>query len=205
MHSDIPIWFALGFLWASTKSTPLRQLPMNTLPLLSLLYRIWSTASISTPFETSFTINLVQQVAPRAGYLDVGQHPYPSYDQCRLRNDIVQARMDARTRGTDSTSQLASPVSKPVQSDIRRLHHLSDPSKQTRRAASTAAGEHSARLELTLVRIPRDAPSTRSFASDYFHPCRPSQSRQIRAIVQLLIVRIVVSSQVGDEKSKARK
>ncbi|KAK8188658.1 hypothetical protein BKA81DRAFT_199553 [Phyllosticta paracitricarpa] len=68
MHSDIPIWFALGFLWAS-KSTPLRQLPMNTLPP-SLLYRIWSIASISTPFETSFTINLVQQVAPRAGYLD---------------------------------------------------------------------------------------------------------------------------------------
>ncbi|KAK7616356.1 hypothetical protein IWX50DRAFT_412073 [Phyllosticta citricarpa] len=108
MHSDIPIWFALGFLWAS-KSTPLRQLPMNTLPP-SLLYRIWSIASISTPFETSFTINLVQQVAPRAGYLDVGQHPYPSHDQCRLRNDIVQARMDARTRETDSTSQLASAV-----------------------------------------------------------------------------------------------
>ncbi|KAK7606145.1 hypothetical protein IWX49DRAFT_376395 [Phyllosticta citricarpa] len=152
MHSDIPIWFALGFLWAS-KSTPLRQLPMNTLPP-SLLYRIWSIASISTPFETSFTINLVQQVAPRAGYLDLEW-------------------MQGQERPTQHLNLHQPSVSKPVQSDIRRLHHL-------------------------------DAPSTRSFASDCFHPSRPSQSRQIRAKVQLLIVREVVASQVGDEKSKAR-
>ncbi|KAK7621944.1 hypothetical protein IWX48DRAFT_401867 [Phyllosticta citricarpa] len=182
MHSDIPIWFALGFLWAS-KSTPLRQLPMNTLPP-SLLYRIWSIASISTPFETSFTINLVQQVAPRAGYLDNG---------CKDKRDRLNISTCISRLSLNQSSLTFDDC---ITCQIR-------PNK-TRRAASTAAGEHSARLELTLVRIPRDAPSTRSFASDCFHPSRPSQSRQIRAKVQLLIVREVVASQVGDEKSKAR-